>query len=86
MWMLENAEVAAQLYRVVSVQEGDDDGLLEYTITATMHEPGSTRQSTTGTDSAAAGDGRAAVGAGAADQRARDDILAVDQGFPKRRW
>ncbi|EAY61823.1 phage tail protein [Burkholderia cenocepacia] len=39
-WMLENAEVAAQLYRVVSVQEGDDDGLLEYTITATMHEPG----------------------------------------------
>lgn len=39
-WMLENADVAAQLYRVVSVQEGDDDGLLEYTITATMHEPG----------------------------------------------
>nr|WP_249191819.1 phage tail protein [Burkholderia cenocepacia] len=39
-WMLENAEVAAQLYRVVSVQESDDDGLLEYTITATMHEPG----------------------------------------------
>nr|DAG84097.1 MAG TPA: tail protein [Caudoviricetes sp.] len=39
-WMLENAEVAAQLYRVVSVQEGDDDGLLEYTVTATMHEPG----------------------------------------------
>nr|WP_232357142.1 host specificity protein J [Burkholderia contaminans] len=39
-WMLENAEVAAQLYRVVSVQEGDDDGRIEYTITATMHEPG----------------------------------------------
>ncbi|RQT38397.1 host specificity protein J [Burkholderia contaminans] len=39
-WMLENAEVAAQLYRVVSVQEGDDDGHIEYTITATMHEPG----------------------------------------------
>lgn len=39
-WMLENAEVAAQLYRVVSVQEGDDDGRIEYAITATMHEPG----------------------------------------------
>ncbi|WP_240202045.1 phage tail protein [Burkholderia sp. LMG 13014] len=39
-WMLENADVAAQLYRVVSVQEGDDDGLIEYTITATKHEPG----------------------------------------------
>ncbi|MEY1590697.1 phage tail protein [Burkholderia sp. Bmkn7] len=39
-WMLENAEVAAQLYRIVSVQEGDDDGRIEYTITATMHEPG----------------------------------------------
>ncbi|KVE53322.1 host specificity protein J [Burkholderia vietnamiensis] len=39
-WMLENAEVAAQLYRVVSIQEGDDDGRIEYTITAMMHEPG----------------------------------------------
>ncbi|WGY71959.1 DUF1983 domain-containing protein [Burkholderia cepacia] len=39
-WMLENSDVAAQLYRVVSVQEGDDDGRIEYTITATMHEPG----------------------------------------------
>lgn len=39
-WMLENGDVAAQLYRVVSVQEGDDDGRIEYTITATMHEPG----------------------------------------------
>ncbi|MCA7883251.1 host specificity protein J [Burkholderia contaminans] len=39
-WMLENADVAAQLYRVVSVQEGDDDVRIEYTITATMHEPG----------------------------------------------
>ncbi|RQY60790.1 host specificity protein J [Burkholderia stagnalis] len=39
-WMLEGADVAAQLYRVVSVQEGDDEGRIEYTITATMHEPG----------------------------------------------
>ncbi|VWD45816.1 host specificity protein J [Burkholderia lata] len=39
-WMLENAEVASQLYRVVSVPEGDDDRRIEYTITATMHEPG----------------------------------------------
>lgn len=39
-WMLENSEVAAQLYRVVGVQESDDDGRIEYTITATMHEPG----------------------------------------------
>lgn len=39
-WMIEGAEVAAQHYRVVSVQEGDDEGRIEYTITATMHEPG----------------------------------------------
>ncbi|WP_175739667.1 host specificity protein J [Burkholderia ambifaria] len=39
-WMLENSGVAAQLYRVVSVQESDDEGRIEYTITAAMHEPG----------------------------------------------
>ncbi|MCA8013830.1 phage tail protein [Burkholderia vietnamiensis] len=39
-WMVESDELAAQLYRVVSVQEGDDDGRIEYTITAAMHEPG----------------------------------------------
>ena len=39
-WMLENSGVAAQLYQVVSVQESDDEGRIEYTITAAMHEPG----------------------------------------------
>ncbi|MDN7419512.1 host specificity protein J [Burkholderia dolosa] len=39
-WMIEGSDVAAQLYRVISVQESDDDGRIEYTITATMHEPG----------------------------------------------
>ncbi|AFQ50455.1 phage tail protein [Burkholderia cepacia] len=39
-WMVESSELAAQLYRVVSVQESDDDGQIAYTITATMHEPG----------------------------------------------
>ncbi|WP_321849694.1 host specificity protein J [Burkholderia diffusa] len=39
-WMLENSELAAELYRVVGVQESDDEGRIEYTITATMHEPG----------------------------------------------
>nr|WP_081337592.1 phage tail protein [Burkholderia pseudomultivorans] len=39
-WMLESDEIAAQLYRVVSVQESDDEGQIAYTITATKHEPG----------------------------------------------
>lgn len=39
-WMLESGELGAQLYRVVSVQESDDEGQIAYTITATMHEPG----------------------------------------------
>ncbi|UEP31307.1 phage tail protein [Burkholderia sp. B21-007] len=39
-WMLESGELGAQLYRVVSVQESDDDEQIAYTITATMHEPG----------------------------------------------
>ncbi|HEF4773656.1 TPA: phage tail protein [Burkholderia multivorans] len=39
-WMLESDELAAQLYRVVSVQESDEEGQIAYTITATRHEPG----------------------------------------------
>ncbi|KWI87155.1 host specificity protein [Burkholderia ubonensis] len=39
-WMLESSELGAQLYRVVSVQEGDDDGQIAYTINATQYEPG----------------------------------------------
>ncbi|WP_081056422.1 phage head spike fiber domain-containing protein [Burkholderia territorii] len=39
-WMLEGDKLAAQLYRVVSVQESDDEGQIAYTVTATMHEPG----------------------------------------------
>ncbi|WP_082729711.1 phage tail protein [Burkholderia sp. FL-7-2-10-S1-D7] len=39
-WMIEGSELAAQLYRVVSVQESDDDGQIAYTIIAAMHEPG----------------------------------------------
>lgn len=39
-WMLESSELGAQLYRVVSVQESDDDGQIAYTINATHYEPG----------------------------------------------
>lgn len=39
-WMLESDKLAAQLYRVVSVQESDDEGQIAYTVTATKHEPG----------------------------------------------
>ncbi len=39
-WMIESRELGAQLYRVVSVEESDDDGLIAYTINATQHEPG----------------------------------------------
>ncbi|MBU9254276.1 host specificity protein J [Burkholderia multivorans] len=39
-WMLESDALAAQLYRVVSVQESDEEGQIAYTITATRHEPG----------------------------------------------
>lgn len=39
-WMLESRELGAQLYRVVSVQESDDDGQIAYTINATQYEPG----------------------------------------------
>ncbi|KWE67612.1 host specificity protein [Burkholderia ubonensis] len=39
-WMLESSELGAQLYRVVSVQESDEDGQIAYTINATQYEPG----------------------------------------------
>ncbi|GGD63503.1 host specificity protein J [Caballeronia grimmiae] len=39
-WMLESADLAAQLFRVVSVQESDDDGQITYTINAAQYEPG----------------------------------------------
>ncbi|MBU9501337.1 phage tail protein [Burkholderia multivorans] len=39
-WMLESDALTAQLYRVVSVQESDEEGQIAYTITATRHEPG----------------------------------------------
>ncbi|MGF6976347.1 putative phage tail protein [Paraburkholderia sp. JPY465] len=40
MWMLESADLAAQLFRVVSIEEGDDEGQIIYTINATKYEPG----------------------------------------------
>ncbi|MDR5881130.1 host specificity protein J [Caballeronia sp. LZ032] len=39
-WMVESADLASQLFRVVSVQESDDDGQITYTINATQYEPG----------------------------------------------
>ncbi|MDR8400121.1 phage tail protein, partial [Paraburkholderia sp. USG1] len=39
-WMLESADLASQLFRVVSVQESDDDGQITYTVNATQYEPG----------------------------------------------
>ncbi len=39
-WMVESTELAAQQFRVVSVQESDDDGQIAYTINATQYEPG----------------------------------------------
>jgi len=39
-WMLESADLASQLFRVVSVQEGDDNGQITYTVNATQYEPG----------------------------------------------
>ncbi|WP_246795617.1 host specificity protein J [Burkholderia perseverans] len=39
-WMLESADLASQLFRVVSVQESDDDGQITYAINATQYEPG----------------------------------------------
>ncbi|MEK6386836.1 MAG: host specificity protein J [Paraburkholderia tropica] len=40
MWMLESSDLVSQLFRVVGVEEGDDDGQITYTINATQHEPG----------------------------------------------
>jgi len=39
-WMLESADLASQLFRVVSVAESDDDGHIVYTVNATQYEPG----------------------------------------------
>lgn len=39
-WMIESADLASQLFRVVSVQEGDDNGQITYTVNATQYEPG----------------------------------------------
>ncbi|KWN77230.1 host specificity protein J [Burkholderia stagnalis] len=39
-WMVESDDLAAQLYRVVSVQESDDEGEIVFTVNATRHEPG----------------------------------------------
>lgn len=39
-WMLESADLASQLFRVVSVQEASDNDQTTYTINATQYEPG----------------------------------------------
>lgn len=39
-WMLESSDLASQLFRVTSIEEGDDDGQITYTVTATQYEPG----------------------------------------------
>ncbi|WP_414446865.1 host specificity protein J [Burkholderia sp. 22PA0099] len=39
-WMLESTELASQLFRVVAVEEGDDDSQIGYTITGVQYEPG----------------------------------------------
>lgn len=39
-WMLESTDLAAQLFRVVSVQEASDNDKTTYVINATQHEPG----------------------------------------------
>jgi predicted phage tail protein len=39
-WMLESADLASQLFRVVSVAESDDDGQIVYTVNAAQYEPG----------------------------------------------
>ncbi|WP_321953102.1 host specificity protein J [Paraburkholderia bannensis] len=40
MWMLESSDLAAQLFRVVGIEEGSDNGQITYTISATQYEPG----------------------------------------------
>jgi predicted phage tail protein len=39
-WMLESADLASQLFRVVSVQEASDNDQTTFVINATQHEPG----------------------------------------------
>jgi predicted phage tail protein len=39
-WMLESADLASQLFRVISVQENSDNGQITYTVNATQYEPG----------------------------------------------
>lgn len=39
-WMLESADLVAQLFRVTSIEENDDNGQITYTVTAVQHEPG----------------------------------------------
>ncbi|SAK71383.1 host specificity protein J [Caballeronia pedi] len=39
-WMVESSDLAAQYFRIVSVQESDDDGQITYTVNATQYEPG----------------------------------------------
>ncbi|WP_321866767.1 host specificity protein J [Paraburkholderia tropica] len=39
-WMLESTDLAAQTFRVVSVQENDDDGQITYAVNAAQYEPG----------------------------------------------
>ncbi|MFM0218289.1 TipJ family phage tail tip protein [Paraburkholderia caledonica] len=39
-WMLESADLASQLFRVVSVAESDDDGQIVYTVNSAQYEPG----------------------------------------------
>jgi predicted phage tail protein len=39
-WMLENTDLASQLFRVVSIQEASDNGQVTYTVNAIQHEPG----------------------------------------------
>lgn len=39
-WMLESADLASQLFRVVSVADSDEDDQIVYTVNATQHEPG----------------------------------------------
>uniref|UniRef100_UPI0005C28B2D phage tail tip fiber protein n=1 Tax=Burkholderia glumae TaxID=337 RepID=UPI0005C28B2D len=39
-WMLESADLASQLFRVVGIEESDDNGQITYSISATQYEPG----------------------------------------------
>jgi predicted phage tail protein len=39
-WMIESSDLASQLFRVVSVEESNDDDQITYTINASQYEPG----------------------------------------------